>query len=144
LPVRDSDDANISPAEISLEKMKAKGTGLRCKRYKSTVTITHRPSATSLKITSELTPEEAAPLIEDLLHSELAYRELLQSSAQTNHDAIQVEDIIRKYTLTPRPSARDSRTGVFTNNLNELWKGALDEFLYATLRERNHSQAGGV
>ena len=56
----------------------------------------------------------------------------------------QVEDIIRKYTLSPRPSARDARTGVFTNNLNELWKGALDEFLYATLRERNPSQAGGV
>lgn len=143
LPVVDSEDVNISPGEISLEKIRARGTGLRCKRYKSTVTITHRPSATSLKITSELTPEEAAPLVEDLLHSELACRQLMQSSAQADFDVVQVEDIVRKYTLTPRPSARDSRTGVFTNNLNELWKGALDEFLYATLRERNITQASG-
>ncbi len=144
LPLVDSDDSNIPASEISIEKQRSRGTGLRCKRYKSTLTITHRPSATSLKITSELSPEEAAPLVEDLLYSELAHRQFLQSSAQTNEDSAQVEDIIRKYTLSPRPSARDARTGVFTNNLNELWKGALDEFLYATLRERNPSQAGGA
>ncbi len=125
LPVMDGGDSEIPDSEISIEKQKARGTGLRCKRYKSTVTITHRPSATSRSITSDLAPEEAAPIIEDLLHSELAHRQSQTSSAPASgtEEAVQVEDIIRKYTFNPRPSARDARTGVTTNNLSELWKG---------------------
>jgi peptide chain release factor 2 len=144
LPVVDSDDSEIPDSEISLEKHKARGTGLRCRRYKSTVTITHRPSATSFSITSELTPDEAAPLIEDLLHSELAHRQSLESSAlEPGEESAMVEDIIRKYSFNPRPSARDARTGVTTHNLSELWKGALDEFLYASLRERSGNHPAG-
>ena len=136
LPVVDSEDSDIPPSEISIEKQKAHGRGLRCKRYKSTVTVTHRPSATTISATSDLSPEEAAPLVEDLLHSELAYRQMLEAGEEDpgSQEAVQVEDIIRKYTLRPRPSVRDARTGVTMNNLNDLWKGALDEFLYAALR----------
>ncbi len=139
LPVADSDDSDIPPSEVSLEKQKTHGRGLRCKRYRSKVTATHRPSATSISATSDLSPEEAAPLVEDLLHSELAYRQMLEAGGEDpeSQEAVQVEDIIRKYTLRPRPSVRDARTGVTANNINELWKGAIDEFLYAALRARN-------
>jgi len=110
LPVVDQGDSEIPAAEVSLEK---------------------RNSARS-----DLSPDEAAPLIEDLLHSELAWRKSLGSvPTRSDQEAeAQVENILRKYTLRPKPTARDARTGVTTNHLNELWKGALDEFLYAALR----------
>ncbi len=138
LPVVDSDDSDIPLSELSLDKQKARGQGLRCKRYKSAVTITHRPSATTISAKTDLGLDDAAALIEDLLHSELAHRQLLQSAPASldQENAVQVEDIIRKYTLHPRPSVRDARTGVTTTHLNELWKGALDEFLYAALEMR--------
>jgi peptide chain release factor 2 len=138
LPVVDKDDSEVPSSEISIEKRNTKGTGLRCKRYKSTIKITHRPTADSITATNDLTPDEAAPLIEDLLHSELAHRQSLESSAlEPGEESAMVEDIIRKYTFNPRPAVRDARTGVTTHNLGELWKGALDEFLYAILRERS-------
>lgn len=140
LPVIDQDGSEVLPSEISIEKQKARGTGVRCKRYKSTIRVTHRPTATTLTAKSDLSPDDAAPLVEDWLHSELAYRQSLPSEEQTGMEtSVQVEEIVRKYTFRPKPSARDARTGITTNNLNDLWKGALDEFLYAALRARQET-----
>ena len=124
--------------ELVVRRQAAKGTGLRCKRYRSQVTAVHRPTSTRVSVKSDLPPGEAAPLVEDLLQAELYRSRHLPpgpppvAGPSTGH----VEPTVRRYTLRPQASARDNRTGVTVTNLHDVWKGEIDEFLSAALAIR--------
>lgn len=138
LPLNERGDSRAPDTEISIDKKKARGAGERCKRYKSTTTATHTPSLVTVTATGPLVPDEAAPIVSDWLQAELHHtRQLTQHSGDWDYSGnpvpAQVETVIRKYTLRPQSSVKDPRTGVAVSNIGEVWKGGVDEFLYAAL-----------
>ena len=144
LPAIDDDVLKLPTSELEITKQKSQGKGLRCKLYKSQVTVTHLPSHVSVTGRSDLATSQAAELLTDWLRAEMhAVRYLESDASGGDHESIR-----RKYTLRPQQHVKDQRTGVATRNLGELWQGrGLDEFLYATILQRNgripqESQAG--
>ncbi|WP_166826934.1 AAA family ATPase [Thalassoroseus pseudoceratinae] len=129
LPLVDSDDDRVPAGEISVNSQRSRGTGLRCNRYRSRTQAKHQASALTVSAQNDLQPDEARPLVEDWLQSEL-YRQRSLASVSSVHRS---ETAIRKYTIRPQPHARDNRTGVTSQNLSSVWKGEIDEFLYAAL-----------
>ena len=132
LPIVDTPGVDLGPQHLESRRATAKGPGKHVARYKSRVTLTHRPSLVSVQATNGLAPEKSAELCRDWLQAEMARRKL---SAASNGATPGVETVVRKYTLRPTSSARDERRGVSISSLRELWNGALDVFLHAHLAE---------
>ncbi len=134
LPAVDDDMLKFNASELDIVRKKSQGKGLRCKLYKSHVTVTHLPSHVAVAGRSDLPPARSAELLTDWLRAEIhAVRYLENETTSGDHESIR-----RKYTLRPQQHAKDQRTGVATRNLGELWQGrGLDEFLYATILQRN-------
>ncbi len=134
LPLVDDDLLRLPSGELDVEKQKSHGAGLRCKLYKSRVTVTHCPSQVSVCGHNDLSFARAAELLTDLLRAEMHALQFLDSDERGSDR----EEILRKYTLRPNQSAKDQRTGVATKHLGDLWQGrGLDEFLYAAILSRN-------
>ncbi len=133
LPIVDTPGVDLGPQYVESRRAMAKGAGKHVARYKSRVTLTHRPSLVSVQAANGLAPEKSAELCRDWLQAELARRKL---SASANGAAPNTETVVRKYMLRPTSSARDERTGVSLGTLRDLWNGALDVFLHAHLAER--------
>ncbi len=129
LPLIDSDDDRVPTSEITVNSQRSRGAGVRCDRYRSRSRAKHQTTAVTVTAQNDLQPEEARPLVEDLLQSEL-YR---QRTLRTTKADQQTESAVRKYTIRPQPHARDNRTGITSQNLAAVWKGEIDEFLYAAL-----------
>ena len=134
LPIVDTPGVDLGPQHLESRRATAKGPGKHVARYKSRVTLTHRPSLVSVQATNGLAPEKSAELCRDWLQAELARRKL---GATANGATPGMETVVRKYTLRPTSSARDERTGVSISSLRELWNGALDVFLHAQLAARS-------
>jgi len=134
LPAVDDEVLKLPASELEISKQKSQGKGLRCKRYNSLVTVTHLPSHVSVTGRSELVASQAAELLTDWLRAEMhAVRYLESDASNGDHETIR-----RKYTLRPQQHVKDQQTGITTRNLGELWQGrGLDEFLYATILQRN-------
>jgi len=134
LPAIDDELLKLPASELEISKQKSQGKGLRCKRYNSLVTVTHLPSHVSVTGRSELAASQAAEMLTDWLRAEMHAVRYLESDASSGDH----ENIRRKYTLRPQQHVKDPQTGVTTRNLGELWQGrGLDEFLYATILQRN-------
>ena len=126
-------------SDVWIEQRNAHGAGQRCKRYRSEIQATHRASRLSLTVRSDLDKEKAADLVGDLV---LAQRRWIDTLAESNSQAESRTDesVVRRYTLRPSQLAKDSRTGVTTRRLSELWNGAIDPFLSAVLKQRNSAE----
>ena len=118
-------------SEMATLEQSAKGAGKLVKKYKSLVSLTHRPTLAGVQARNGLPADESAQLCLDWLRAELARRELL--AGQDPIAADYTETVVRKYTLRPNSVAKDQRTGVSMGALKDLWNGALDEFLHAYL-----------
>ena len=135
LPVIDSNDDRVPSGEISVNSQRSRGAGIRCDRFRSRTRVKHQASALTVTLHNDLQPEEAQPLAEDWLQSELYRRRTHASDAGTQ----QTEAAVRKYTIRPQPHARDNRTGITSHSLAAVWKGEIDELLYAALVNRKES-----
>jgi protein subunit release factor B len=134
LPIVETPGVDLGSQHVECRRATAKGSGKHVPRYKSRVTLTHRPSLVSVQATNGLPPEKSAELCQDWLQGELARRKM---NAAANGSGTGTETVVRKYSLRPTTSARDERTGISTSALRELWNGALDVFLHARLAEHS-------
>ncbi|MCO6459487.1 MAG: AAA family ATPase [Pirellulaceae bacterium] len=127
------EDGGDRVAELQVVSRRDKGAGLRCSRYRTQVQTTHRPSGLAITVRNDLSAEEAAAAASDLV---LAERRRMDEQLANTAAADVGDQIARHYALRPRQFAKDQRTGVTVHNLKELWRGALDEFLTASLQLR--------
>ena len=142
VPIPDDRDFRLSDQDLSFQKEKTKGQGLRCDRYQSSLTLTHQPSLISVSGCSGLSENELRDLLPDLLRAEQFRRELIEQGRTDLQKSQDEEQIVRRYTVRPNQSAKDLRTGITLSNLTDLWNGNLDEFLNASVVRRKETSQG--
>ena len=114
----------------------SRGAGLRCRRYQSKVTASDAHGH-AVTLHSGLSEDDADEVARELLDAE---RWRVAHRSVDGH----APDVVRRYTLEPSQSAKDLRTGVVTHHVDELFAGALDEFLAAALNKRLANAMGSV
>jgi peptide chain release factor 2 len=131
------DEAAEPQAELEIKRTPIKGEGQRVKRYRSQVTITHRPSLLTIEVRNHMEAAEAVQAAGDLLRAE-RHRRAADRAGENGQGgpAVVLEQAIRRYTLRPSQSVKDQRTGLRASGQANLWNGALDEFLHAHLALR--------
>lgn len=144
LPLVEEETPALPPDDVSVKRAAAKGEGRRVKRYRSRVSLTHLPSLITVEAKSGLPPDEAVTALGDLLRAEHCRRHNALAAAERNGADGELEQVIRKYTLRPSQQVKDQRTGLVRSGLDDLWNGALDEFLHAHLAMRRQAEAGSA
>ncbi|MGE0606001.1 MAG: AAA family ATPase [Pirellulales bacterium] len=145
LPLVEDEQPGPPPAELLVKRNSAKGEGLRVKRFRSAVGITHPINHLQVQIRNGLNMAEAVDIARDLLRAEACRRTDKSASAHwENGSASELEEVIRRYTLRPTQSVKDQRTGLTMSGLGDLWNGALDTFLHAQIAARRQLPADGA
>jgi ATP-dependent Clp protease ATP-binding subunit ClpC len=128
------DEAAFDDSRIRIQVRKRSGTGQRCKRLRTEILATDVDHGAEVRIVNDLSEAEARKAAVELIAAE-AERVKIEAEAEAGGS-----EVVRRYTLTPSQSARDTCTHVTVHNLRELWNGALDPFLAgAVARRRNRS-----
>ncbi len=133
LPQLEGSETVLSSFDIGVEEKSAKGKGICIARYRSDVTLTHKPSLISVQGKSGQESQEATEVLTDLLTSRVRRRQLVDSGATERAAADHLDQVIRKYTISPRRSVKDQRTGVSTTRLDDVWAGGIDDFIKAQI-----------
>jgi len=138
-----SDDVvvEIRPEDIRIDTYRASGAGgQHVNKTDSAVRITHLPTNIIVSSQGERSQIQNREACMKMLRSRLVAAELekRQKTLQTlsgEKKSIEWGSQIRSYVFQPYTLVKDHRTGVEVGNAGAVMDGALDEFIYAYLKE---------
>ncbi len=135
-----SDQVEVRPEDIRVDTFRASGPGGQyVNKRESAVRITHIPTGISVSCQSERLQGLNRQKAEDLLYSKLYQRKKLEQEKELEKikgpsSSASWGEQIRSYVLHPYKMVRDNRTGVKTNQVEDVLDGNLDEFIRAEIK----------
>jgi peptide chain release factor 2 len=135
-------EIEIKPDDLKIDMFRASGPGGQNVNMRSTaIRITHLPSKTVAACQSERSQAQNRERAMKLLYTKLYQKKLKekkQEKAALRETLPSAEwgNQIRSYVLHPYKMAKDHRTGIESNNPEEVLDGKLDEFIEAEIRQK--------
>jgi peptide chain release factor 2 len=145
------DDINIevNPADLIVETFRASGAGgQHVNRTDSAVRMRHGPSGIVVQCQNERSQHSnrdralkmlKAALYEKEVERQNAEKDILNSSKKANEWGSQ----IRSYVMHPYQLVKDHRTLHETSQVQGVMDGAIDDFIYAFLRNGDQAKGSG-
>ena len=118
---------NLNADGISVQSAPSESSGSIIGDFQGITTAAYKESDTVIRIENALDLAESERVAVDLLQSEIHHQATLEDG-----DPDEIE-IARRYRLHTKALARDPRTGVTIDKLNDLWKGKLNPFFLGWL-----------
>ena len=122
-PLLDSSDTSLPERDLDIKIQKAQGKGLRCKHYRSDVTVTHTGTHHAIRGVSDLSASKAQEMLLELVRSRV-HEGLWLKEKPGSEPAV-----VRVYGMRPQTYAKSPDSGISTRRLDALWKGRLEPFL---------------
>lgn len=136
-PVWDNDmlEIDLNPEEVQQDVYNYPRFP-RLERLRVGVRLTHLPSGLRIECHQATTQHQTITLARQLLKSRLYHQQLGKNNAfPTTAD-------VRYYTSYPQPIVQDIQTGFTSNDLAQVLKGGIDEYIKAYLRQQQRNTAG--
>ncbi len=127
------DDHHLEQNRIHIERKAVRGGTLRSERIRGHYLARDKKEGVEAELRTSLNPAEAKITATEYLNACIRRRDIIERAEQ---GGVEESPVVRRYTLKPSQSAKDTRTDVVMHNLRELWKGALDAFLVSNVARR--------
>ncbi len=120
LPALEEEGPALAASDVEFSVELARGRGRRIPTLRSLARLVHGPTQIRVEARTDLEAEPLRAHLVEVLRARLARRD---RPAPDGHEPV------RRYVLGPERSVRDSRKGTGSVGLDDLFGGALDEFL---------------
>lgn len=145
LPQIDQKEIEVDPEDLKIETYRASGPGGQyVNRRESAVRITHQPSGIVVSCQSErlqgLNRKKAMSMLySKLYHRKKEVREKKIEKIKGKTASPEFGNQIRSYITHPYKLVKDLRTGVETNQVEEVLDGNIDQFIEAEIKHQSSS-----
>lgn len=142
LPVLESTDLELNPADLEIDLFRSSGPGgQNVQKVESAVRITHKPTGLVVVSQGQRTQSSNKEKALELLRSKLfALKEFqhAQTLADLKGNKIDIEwgHQIRSYVLHPYQLVKDHRYNIEVKNASAVLEGALDPFIEAEVTQK--------
>jgi peptide chain release factor 2 len=133
-------EIEIKPEDLKMDTFRSSGPGGQNVNMRSTaVRLTHLPTKIVATCQSERSQAQNREKAEKLLYTKLYQQKLKQekqikAALRESLPSVEWGNQIRSYVLHPYKMVKDHRTGIESNDPEEILDGNLDEFIDAEIR----------